>query len=191
LKLLTTNGKALLDSLTAGDKIPIVSLVKIDFQTATVYLTTAGHRIQFAGQNWEPAGLGQIEEVSDSDQDIAPLRLSMPGLTPAQKVLALESGTEGSAIRIYDALINPLNGLCEDAVQSWSGTLNVPTLQEGETAVLSVTAEHRGVSALRVKPSRYTNDEQQRLYPGDSSMDIDPMTDGAPLVWPAASYGRI
>ena len=42
--------------------------------------------------------------------------------------------------------------------------------------------------ALRAKPSRYTNDEQQRRYTGDTSLDIDPATDAAPVAWPAASF---
>jgi hypothetical protein len=45
--------------------------------------------------------------------------------------------------------------------------------------------------ALRPRVTRYTNNEQQRLYPGDTSLDVDPLTDAASLVWPAASYFKV
>jgi hypothetical protein len=44
---------------------------------------------------------------------------------------------------------------------------------------------------MRPKPSRYTNDEQQRMFSGDTSLDRDPATDAAPVTWPAASYFRV
>lgn len=187
MRSLNTAGAALLARHLAGEQIPIVQLVEVRL-AETLYLTTAGGRVVWAGHDWEPAGLGPIESIQDSADDIAPLQFTIPGLTPEQKGVALEGGTEGKVVRVYDALIDPATGVCADAVLAWAGTLNVPQLQDGAQAILTVTAEHRGTSALRVKPSRYTNDEQQRLYPGDTSLDVDPMTDAAPLVWPAASY---
>jgi hypothetical protein len=56
---------------------------------------------------------------------------------------------------------------------------------------VNFTAEHRQELAAQSKPSRYTNDEQQRLFPGDTALDFDPATDAAPLVWPAASYFKV
>lgn len=190
MRTLNVAGSSLLARLHTGEQVPLVQLVQLDFEAATIYLTTAGHAVEWAGQEWLPAGLGQIEAVTDSPDDIAPLQFTLPGLTPQQVALALEDGTEGTPVRVYDALIDPATGVCADAVLAWSGTLNVPTLQDGPEAVLQVTAEHRGVTALRPKPSRYTDDEQRRLYPGDTSLDTDPLTDAAPLVWPAASFFR-
>lgn len=191
MRTINSAGLALLARAQAGEQLPVVQLVRIDFAAATVYLTTAGGPITWSGQTWEPAGLGAIEPVEDTSAEMPPLRFTMPGLNPDQLYVALEPGTEGSAVRVYDALIDPDTGACEDAVLAWSGTLNVPELVDGEQADLTVTAEHRGMLAIRPKPSRYTDDEQRRLYPGDTSLDFDPATDAKPLVWPAASYWRV
>ena len=191
MRAINAGGLALLARVQAGEQLPITQLVRIDFAAATVYLTTAGSPITWGGQTWEPAGLGAIEPVEDTAAEMPPLRFTMPGLNPDQLYVALESGTEGSAVRVYDALIDPATGACEDAVLAWSGTLNVPELIDGEQADMTVTAEHRGMLAIRPKPSRYTDDEQRRLYPGDTSLDFDPATDAAPLVWPAASYFKV
>ena len=191
MRTINADGLALLARAQAGEQLPVTHLVRIDFAAATVYLTTAGGPITWDGQTWEPAGLGAIEPVEDTASEMPPLRFTLPGLSPDQLYVALEPGTEGSVVRVYDALIDPDTGACEDAVLAWSGTLNVPELIDGEQADMTVTAEHRGMLAIRPKPSRYTDDEQRRLYPGDTSLDFDPATDAAPLVWPAASFFRV
>lgn len=188
MRTINAAGLALLARAQAGEQLPIVQLVRIEFAAATVYLTTAGSAIEWDGHTWEPAGLGAIEPVEDSTDELTPLRFTLPGLTPDQLFVALEPGTEGSAVRVYDALIDPDTGDCEDAVLAWAGTLNVPELVDGAQADMTVTAEHRGMLALRPKPSRYTDDEQRRLYPGDTSLDFDPAVDAKPLTWPAAAY---
>lgn len=190
MRALSAGGQALLARALLGEAIAVVQLVRVDFTGGTSYLTTAGQRVEWDGQTWEPAGLGQIEAVEDSATEMPPLRFTMPGLNDAQKAVALEPGAEGAPVRVYDALLDPDTGDVADAVLAWAGTLNVPELSDGPQASLTVTAEHRGMLALRPKPSRYTDDEQRRLYPGDTALDFDPATDAAPLVWPAASFFR-
>ena len=178
MRTLNTAGAALLARALAGEQMPLVQLLRLDF-AVTVYLTTAGCAIEWDGHTWLPAGLGTVEAIEDSDSEMPPLKFTLPGLAPDQIAVALDPGTEGCGVRVYDALIDPSTGVCADAVLAWAGTLNVPSLQDGEQADLTVTAEHRGLLALRAKPSRYTDDEQQRLYPGDTCLRFDPQTDAA------------
>jgi hypothetical protein len=189
MRTLDTAGAALLARLIAGEQIPVTQLVQLTLTAGTFYLTSAGHDITWNGQTWSAGALGPITPVEDTDSDLAPLQFTMPGLTPQQKAVALEPGVEGASVKVYDCLVDPQTGAAS-ALLAWSGTLNVPGLTDGSSAVLTVTAEHRGTTALRVKPSRYTNDEQQRLFTGDSSLNVDPLTDAAPLVWPAASFWK-
>ena len=189
MRTLNVAGQALMARVLAGEQLPLVQLVRIEF-AEVVYLTTAGCAIEWDGHSWLPAGLGTVEAIEDNAAEMQPLQFTLPGLTPDQIAVALDPGTEGRSVRVYDALIDPDTGACADAVLAWAGTLNVPSLQDGEQADLTVTAEHRGMLALRPKPSRYTDDEQRRLYPGDTCLQFDPATDAAPMVWPAASYFR-
>lgn len=189
MRTLNAPALALLARIQQGEQIPLVQLVQMDL-SATVRLTTAGHVVQWGGQDWLPAGLGSIEPIEDAAGEVQALQFVLPGVTSEQIAIALTEPVEGKAVRVYDALIDPATGVVADAVLAWSGTLNVPGIEDGPTAAVVVTAEHRGLHALRAKPSRYTNDEQQRLHPGDTSLDIDPLTDAAPIAWPAASYFR-
>lgn len=185
----TINGtaQALLDRIAAGEQIPIVQLVEMLF-VSPLRFTTAGHSITWDGDTYTSAGLGTIDSIEDSSGDVQALQFTLPGITPEQIALALTETVDGTTVHVYDAIIDPADGTVADAILAWSGTLNVPSIEDGATAAVVVTAEHRGMLALRPKPSRYTDDEQKRLYPGDTSLDIDPETDAGPVAWPAASF---
>lgn len=189
MRTLNSAALALLARIEAGEQIPLVQLVAMLFDTPLRY-TTAGHAITWDGNTYNPAGLGSIDPIEDSAGEVQALQFTLPGISEEQMALALTEPVEGTTVRVYDALVDPSTGVVADAVLAWSGTLNVPSIEDGPQATVIVTAEHRGMSALRPKPSRYTNDEQQRLYPGDTSLDIDPQTDSGPIAWPKASFFR-
>ncbi len=173
----------------AGEKIPQVPLVFVDFSGAPQRWALCAVPLLWGGYTWEPLDVA-IGAVTDSEQQADGIRLSLPAVTPAQLALAAQDA-EGAAVRIYLADVDPDTGAVADAMQVWAGALDQPGWQDGATAAAHFRADPAATIALRDRVSRYTNDEQQRLYPGDTSLDVDPLTDAAPLVWPAASFGRI
>jgi len=189
MRTLNVDAQALLARIEAGEQIPLVQLVAMLFTVPLLY-TTAGHSITWDGDTYVSAGLGSIEPIQDSTGHVQQLQFSLPGISEEQIALALTEAVEGTTVHVYDALLDPDTGVVADAVLAWSGTLNVPSIEDGTSATVIVTAEHRGMAALRPKPSRYTNDEQQRLFPGDTSLNVDPESDAGPIAWPAASFFR-
>ena len=135
-------------------------------------------------------GLGRIEPVDDVVGELKSMAFILPAVNPSQLSLALTEPVEGKVMRVYDAFIDPASGVVGHVELVFAGTLNVPSIDDGPTAAVSVTAEHRGVTAVRSKPTRYTDDDQRRRYPGDTSLDFDPATDAAPIAWPKASFFR-
>lgn len=189
MRAVTTAAQNLLGRIAAGEVIPMVQLVEVATSPA-MYLTTAGMPLEWGGHTWQPVG-GQLEPISHTATgEVDQLVFTLPAVTPDQIAMGLTEPVAGVSVRVYDCLVDPADGAVADAVLAWAGSLSVPTLEDGPDAVLSWTAEHRAARALRPKPSRYTNDEQRRLYPGDTSLDVDPETDAKPLAWPAASYFR-
>lgn len=189
MRTINPTATALLAGIAAGQQVPLVQLVRLDLDES-IYLTTAGHAIEWGGHTWASGGLGTIEPIEDAEGEVTALQFSLPGVSAEQIAIALTAAVEGKVVQVFDVLVDPATGVVADAVLAWSGTFNVPGLDDGTTATVVVTAEHRGLAALRPKPSRYTHDEQQRRYPGDTSLDIDPATDAGPVVWPAASFFR-
>ena len=179
-------GEALLARMAAGERIPQVQFVELQFVPVERY-TTAGMDLQWNGHTWLALGLS-VEPIEAAVGDLPSVTLALPAVSEAQISLALTQPVEGVVMRIYDALVDPATGVVADAVQAWTGTLNMPGVEDGPQASINVLGEHRGTLALRPRPSRYTDDEQQRLYPGDTCLAFDPATDAAPLAWPNASY---
>lgn len=188
MRTLNTDGQALLNRIIAGEQIPVVQLFEAVLDTATLRYNTSGVPLVWSGHTWLPTAL-RVDPISyGANGEIDQLAFVLPGVDSDQLSLALSEPVDGRSVRIYDALVDPATGTVADAPLAWAGTLNIPSLADGPQAAVSWTAEHRAVQALRPKPSRYTNDEQQRLYPGDTCLNFDPATDAAPLAWPAASY---
>lgn len=182
-------GANLLARVRDGEQLPMVQLVELLFADGPQRVTTAGRPIGWGGFTWQPVGL-QIDPVQDDVGEFGNVTLTLPGVSESHLALALVEPVQGTKVRVYDALIDPATGAVADALLAWAGELDTPGIEDGQQAVVVANAEHRGAVALRIKPSRYTNDEQQRLYAGDTSLNFDPATDAAPLVWPAASYFR-
>ena len=187
MRTLNAAGQALQARQDAGEQIPVVLLIELQL-TVPQYLTTAGIPLPWNGRTWEPRGV-RIDAVEEDAQEFSVISFALPALTEAQLALALVEDISEATVRVYSAWVDPDTGVVADASLEWSGALNVPAIEDGmQQAELVVTAEHRGSLALRVKPSRYTNDEQRRIDPTDSCLDIDPAIDAAPLPWPNASY---
>jgi len=186
MRTLNSAAAALQSRLDAGEQIPVVQLIEMLF-TSPLYVSTAGVPLVWAGQTWQGIGLS-VSAIDDDDSEFGALQLSLPAVTPEQLALALSEDVQGARVRVYDAWVDPDSGVVAYAALAWAGEMDVPAIADGATATITVNAEHRGAIALRPKPGRYTNDEQQRLYPGDACLDFDPATDAPPVVWPAASY---
>ena len=189
MRTLNAGALALQARAVAGEMIPVVPLVHFDL-TVPQYWAVCGIPLVWDSQTWEPLEIA-VSEIRDDASEHAGLRFTLPGVTESQLALAVSGGVEGEACAVYLAWVDPDTGVVEDAVQVWAGVLDVAGWQDGPTAVVHFSAEHKGSVALRPRISRYTNDEQERLNPGDTSLDVDPLTDAAPLVWPAASYFKV
>jgi len=181
---------ALLNRIGAGERVPWVQLVEMQLASGTLRLTTAGEDVDWGGNTWSRAGMGSIDPIDDGSAELPGLGFTMPGANQSDLARVLVEPVEGKTVRVYDALIDPDTHVVADTVLAWTGTLNVPAISDGPVAIVSVTAEHRGVVALRPKPRRYNNAEQQRRYPGDTCFNFDPATDSGPIAWPKATFFR-
>jgi hypothetical protein len=173
----------------AGEKIPQVPLVHLAITAAPQRWALCSVPLVWGGFTWEPLDVA-IGSVTDAIQQADGIRLTLPAVTPAQLALAAQD-LEGTPVKVYLADVDPDTAAVADAVQVWSGELDQTGWQDGPQAVAHFDAESKAAIALRDRVSRYTNDEQRRLFPSDTALDVDPTTDAAPLVWPAASYFKV
>ena len=186
MRMLNTAGEALRTAVLAGEQVPVVPLIYFGLTVPQRY-AVCGLPLVWGGHTWEPLDIA-ISEVGDDLAQFSGLRFTLPGVTDSQLALALAGNVEGSPVTMHLAWVDPATGAVADAMQVWAGELDVAGWQDGPQALVHFTAEHRAGVAMRPRVVRYTNDDQLRLAAGDTALDVDPLTDAATLVWPAASY---
>jgi hypothetical protein len=182
---LNAEAAALQARLLAGEKIPRVPLVHFALPVAQRW-AVCGVPLVWGGFTWAPLDI-EVTGLADKATQTGALQFTLPAVTPAELALA-QTDVEGADVYVYMAWVDPATGVVADAKLRWAGQLDQPGWQDGKTAVAQFAARHVSELALAQRPTRYTNDEQLRLYPGDTSLNVDPLTDAPALVWPAASY---
>jgi hypothetical protein len=97
--------------------------------------------------------------------------------------LALSSVRQGRDGKIYLGFLS--NGaVVIDPVLVFQGRLDVPIIEEnGETATISIAYESRLIDLQKPRESRYTDQDQQRAYPGDLGMAFVPSLQEKTLNW--------
>jgi hypothetical protein len=189
MRALNTAGQALQVRRLAGEAIAVVPLVYMGFTVAQRWALCGLQKLVWGGFDWVGREV-LLSNIQTEQGDLSTLQITLAGVTDAERALAF-SDVEGAPVQIYRAWVDPTNGSVADALLYWEGEVDIPGWQAGREALLHFRAESRAAISLRPSVSRYTNDEQQRLYPGDTSLDFDPATDAAALTWPAASFFRV
>lgn len=185
----TINAGAL--AVLAGGAAPIALFVEM-LLSSPLRLNTSSMTIAWNGYDWLGAGnLGSIEEVQDTLAEQRGLRFTISGVPTAMLSVALQEAVRNKPCTVYLCVLNETTHAVEDVVQAWAGTLDqMPITQSGETCTIGVVAEHAGATFARPKPLRYTDADQQRLYPGDTSLRFVTSQANHQDVWPAAGYFR-
>lgn len=133
---------------------------------------------------------GGIESVEENIEVVArQVTLTCSGLDSAWVTPALTENYQNRTVTIYLGFFSPDAGtLLGSPEVIWEGRINQQTitLAKGE-ATLSMTCEHR----LRREPriARYTNSDQQLLYPTDRFFDLTHTIDGFVNRWGSRDVG--
>lgn len=183
------------EAVLNGSVVPLVLLLEMQL-TETVRLCSSTYEVTFEGNDYLGVGiLGSVGVVNDSPGEYKPLRFNLSGVSTDVLAIAMEEDLRGKRCSLRMAVLNPTTHAVLDAPLNWSGDLDqmpivLPAEDDGSFSV-GATAEHRGMTYARPKPLRYTNVDQQRLFPGDTSLRFIDAQSSHPDVWPAASFGRV
>lgn len=173
----------------AAESVTLVLLVEM-LLDVPVRMSSAPITINFGGADYLGLGnLGSVEAVDDSPGEYKNLVFSLNGVASDLLSVALNESIRGRAVYVRLATVNQTTGVVLDAPLIWSGALDQMPIQMGkDMGAINVTAEHRGVTFGRPKPLNYTEADQHRLYPGDTSLKTIQSQSTHPDVWPKASF---
>jgi hypothetical protein len=172
-----------------GGRFAACMLIKLEL-TEDVCVATCRDTIEWDGNTFLGGRSIGVDRIKDSSGEVQGLRFGISGVPVEYLSIALQEPIQGKRVRCWLAIMHPDTQAIVDVVQLWAGTLDQMPYRHGQTATISVTAEHRGMTFSRPKPVRYTDGDQQRLYPGDKCLEFLVSQSTHRDVWPAAAFYR-
>ena len=176
----------------AQPTVPLASLSDMAL-SAPFRVNTSSWQLTWGGNTYDGMGrAGRIEVIEDSVGELNGLRFQLSGVPSDLIALALAEPLQGKPISIYTAIFDRNNYQILDAVLEWAGLLDKPDIvEDGDTCTIQCTAEHVGLDLLRPSNVRYSNADQQALFPGDRGFEYVIDQDEKPIIWPARSFFRV
>jgi hypothetical protein len=175
---ITTAGRSLSASMvtevTTAQLAPVL-LASLSFSTP-VYLWSGYGNLVYNSTTY--LGLGTLGTISPLEEttDLAArgLTLRLSGVPTANVSLALTENYQGRECSIMFGALSPTAGtLIASPVTVFAGRMDVMQItDDGNTAEITMTAESKLMDFKRPREIRYTDEEQQQLFPGDVGLEF-------------------
>jgi hypothetical protein len=178
----------------ADTTVGIVLFVEMLFDSGAVRVCSAGYNLTWNGYTWQGVGqLGQVEEVKEAEgSEVSGLAFTLSGVPSALIALALGENYQRRVVNVYVGFLDlPTHAVLADPVLEWSGLLDtMAVVDEGGTSTIRVTAENELYDFARPSPLYWTDEDQRKLFPGDTGLRFAKQLNDRPIVWPAAEFFR-
>lgn len=175
---------ASVDAALAAEHVPFVMFVYLATDNP-VRVTNAPYTINWDGHDWLGLGLlGGISPIEEGTRlEMYGINLTLSGIPAEYLSTALGTHYQGNDAKVWLAPLDAAMQIITDPVLVFHGRMDVMNIELGDTATITVTAESRLTDWNRARVNRYTDQEQQRLYPGDKGLEFVAKTADMELVW--------
>jgi hypothetical protein len=175
---------ALREASLAAEVVPAL-FVEAEFAAGVVRVWSGLGEISAAGQVWQGVGglLGVSSFSEAQDLRATGVTVTISGIPSAALSLALGEAYHGRPARVLLGVFDPAGALL--AVHPvFAGRMDVLSINEAaETAEVSVSVENRLIDLERPRVVLYTDETQQRLFPGDVSLQYVAALVDAQVTW--------
>lgn len=168
-----------------------VGFIELLFDSDPVWVWTGlGQRTETmpgeSSQIWEGIGdLGGIDGILESaDRSINGVRLTMSGIDNDLLVNALVQDYQGRSVKIWGVFLDDDLQIIPDPLLVFGGQMDQIFLIDGDkTGAVTVQCESRDALLQRTSESLLTDEEQQRLFPGDRGLEFVMELQSKEIVW--------
>jgi len=153
----------------SGTQLAPAIFMTATFNSGPVYLWTGYGPLVWNGQTWLGIGsLGSIGLIDEgSTVEAKGIALQLSGIDPVLLADVLGEFALGQPVQVFLGLF--LGGeLIASPVTAWSGRMDLPKIDiAADKANITINCESRLVDLNTACGRRYTQEDQQRDYPGD------------------------
>jgi hypothetical protein len=160
--------------------------VEAHFTSGPIYVWSGAGPIVWGGHTW--TGLGSLGSVSTIDEsatvEAKGITLTLSGIDSAFLTDILDEFQVGLPVVVSLGLFDAVGALIADPVASFVGEMDQPTLDvTGTSATIAINCESRLLELNVAVDRRYTNEDQQRDYPGDRGFEFVNSIQEAQIYW--------
>lgn len=161
--------------------------VAMQFASGNVYLWSGYQPQLFNGQVY--TGVGSLLGISTIEDGASVqargIQVTLSGLDPSLLGMALDEFQVGVPVTVSLGLFGTQGAaLVNSPVVAWAGVTDQPTIDVDEkTASIAIACESLLVRMNVPVPYRYTNQDQQLFYPGDTGFAWVPAIQSIPIYW--------
>lgn len=174
-------------SEVAKPELAPVTFVEGDFTSGFARMWNGIGPIVWDGKTWlgggKLLGIGPLGETRDVEATQATVSLS--GVDAVHLALAYGEFSQGRPLTIWLGAIDPLSAqIVSDPVQIFSGRMDtIGDADDGSEAVVTITAVSSLTDLKRIRARYLTDQDQQRVFPGDRSLRYMPSLQDARVYW--------
>ena len=115
--------------------------------------------------------MGAVEETSEIKA--TNLNVALSGLDSSILTAALNANYQNRLFTCFLGMLNESYGLVNNAYQLFQGRMDSMTINDsGEEVIISLSVESRLIDLEKPNETRYTSEEQKRLFSGDLGLDF-------------------
>tara|TARA_R100001440_G_scaffold5321_1_gene11400 strand:+ start:2987 stop:3547 length:561 start_codon:yes stop_codon:yes gene_type:complete len=159
----------------SSDSLKPFYAFKAEFQEGDVRLWTGLGEITINSETYTGGGsllsVGAVEETSEIKA--TNLNVALSGLDSSILTAALNANYQNRLFTCFLGMLNESFWLVNNAYQLFQGRMDSMTINDsGEEVIISLSVESRLIDLEKPNESRYTSEEQKRLFSGDLGLDF-------------------
>lgn len=142
--------------------------------------------LTFGGRTYEGTGaLGSVGTIGEgTDGSAIGIQVTLSGIDPEFSDDILGQAYRGKIFELYvGALAEDWQSIVAQPKLIWRGHVDSVEVEDGEQLAVAISAESRMRDQGRPRIRRFTNEEQQRRYPGDRFFEYLPQMVEISILW--------
>lgn len=179
---LTTN----MQSMATAKSVKPFMLFAGYFDSGTVYTWSGYGSLSWNGHTWLGTGtLLTVAPVQETEEVRATgTSFNLSGIPSAMISLALTENYQGRKCEMYLGAFDDAGAIIDDPCLIFSGRMDVMQIDPSQTNTsITLSAENRLIDLERPRSRRYTNEDQQADYSGDTGMAFVAGLQDATINW--------
>lgn len=131
-------------------------------------------------------GITPVEEVLENSP--RNVQFTISGIPSSLVRTVLGEQYRGRAVYLWIALLDEAGVPVDEPYQLWAGRMDTATIDDrDDSATINLNCESGLVDLRRPRVARYTHEEQQRRYPGDTGCRYVSTLSERPIYWRTAA----